>query len=172
TNWFGRVILCILIGVSFIPPVWILIEYLDNPRPSAFSPWREWKFSINIWVRIAGTIVACLTLLGVAVRASGSITGARERQTVDRWLITAMDRDEMLWGKWMGAIWSVRWGWLWLGLIWGTGVVTGGLHVLAAPLLATAWFVFAAFLAVLGLWFSAVSHTTLRGTVTTLGAVI
>ena len=29
----------------------------------------------------------------------------------------------------------MRWAWLWLGVVWGLGLITGGLHVLAVPLL-------------------------------------
>src|SRR3712207_8486297 len=50
----------------------------------------------------------------------------------------------------------------WLGTVWGLGLVTGGLDPLALMLLVGAWFVYAAFLAGLGLWFSIASRTTDR----------
>jgi hypothetical protein len=67
---------------------------------------------------------------------------------------------------------SVRWGWLWLGALWGIGVLTGGLHPLALGLLVVTWFVYAAFLAGLGTWFSIVSRTTLRATTWTLVSAV
>src|SRR5262249_14863074 len=74
------------------------------------------------------------------------------------------------------AVLSVRRGWLWLGALWVVGLLTGGLHPLALPLLVVTWFVYAAFLAGLGTWFSTVCRTTLRATtwtlVCTVGAAI
>jgi ABC-type transport system involved in multi-copper enzyme maturation permease subunit len=173
-NWFGRIVLCALVGVSFIPPAWMLVDYFGNPRSAGFlnfwndSFWKQWQEGVNIWARVAGSGVACLLLLGVAVRASASVSGERERQTLDSLLTTTLDADEMLWGKWLGSIWSVRWGWAWLGLIWGFAVLVGGLSPLAVPCLMVAWLVFAAVLAGLGLWLSALCRTTLRANVSTL----
>jgi hypothetical protein len=57
---------------------------------------------------------------------------------------------------------SVRWAWLWLGLLWLLGLCTGGLHPLALPLLPLAWVIYAAGVASIGVWFSIVSRTTMR----------
>jgi ABC-type transport system involved in multi-copper enzyme maturation permease subunit len=172
-NWVGRIAVGLLVVVSFIPPVWIVLEsWKDNDPTSLLSDLWASSWAINTWVRSVGTLVACLTLLGVAFRASGSVTGERDRQTLDSLLTSPLDTAEMLHGKWLGSILSVRWGWVWLGLIWGLAVVTGGMHFLALPLLVIAWFVFAAFLAALGLWFSVVSRTTLRANLWTLGAAL
>src|SRR5262249_27716648 len=70
------------------------------------------------------------------------------------------------------TILGMRLSWLWLGLIWGLGMVTGGLHPLAAIALALAWTAYAAFLACLGLWFSVVCRTGLRATIATLLATL
>ena len=53
-------------------------------------------------------------LLAVAVRASGSISGERDKQTMDGLLTTPLDGHTILLAKWVGAILSVRWGWVWL----------------------------------------------------------
>jgi hypothetical protein len=119
-------------------------------------------------VRIAGTLVACVLLLAVAVRASSTISIERDRQTFDGLLTTPLDSDTILFGKWLGAVLSVRRGWLWLGALWGFGLITGGLNPLAFMLMVGTWFVYAAFLAGLGTWFSTVSRTTLRATLWTL----
>ena len=49
--------------------------------------------------------------------------------------------------KWLASILSIRWGWVWLGLIWGLGVAMGNLHPLAVALLLLAWFVYASLVA-------------------------
>jgi ABC-type transport system involved in multi-copper enzyme maturation permease subunit len=167
-NWLAALIVAVLVALSFFPAVLILWFYVVEPQnPNAmrfFTLSRE----MNTWVRFVGTIVACLTLLGVAVRASTAISGERDRQTFDALLTSPMDSNTMLWSKWLGSIMSIRMGWIWLVLIWALAVATGGMHIFALPLVLTAWFVFAAFVAMLGLWYSMVSKSSMRATVWTL----
>jgi hypothetical protein len=165
-----------------IPPLWIFIYFVwdwveghwqRQPwRTSTGSPFLDWLQELgqamNIWVRIAGTVVAILLLLAVAVRAATSVTNERDRQTMDSLLTTPLDSTTILFGKWLGSILAVRWGWLWLGLIWCLGLVTTGLHVLALPLVVAAWLIYAAFLSNLGLWFSVACKTSLRATIWTI----
>src|SRR5437868_13123263 len=106
-----------------------------------------------MWVRTCTVVVGCLSLLAVAVRASTTYSGERDRQTLDSLLTTPLDSTTILVAKWLGAVLSVRLAWLWLALIWGVGLALGGLHWLALPGLAAAWLVFAAFEATIGLWF-------------------
>src|SRR5262249_53906825 len=74
--------------------------------------------------------------------------------------------------KWLGCIASVRLAWVWLGLIWMSAAVVGGLSVAAVPMLIAAWLIYAGVFAAVGLWFSLVSRTTLRATVWTLLSTI
>jgi ABC-type transport system involved in multi-copper enzyme maturation permease subunit len=190
-NWFGRIVVLLLVIASFVPGVWILIYYLEEwfadtrgfGRGQFIMRWgtasnsfqaflEELGEAMNIWVRIAGTVVACLLLLAVAVRASTTVTGERDRQTWDSLLTTTLGSADILFGKWLGSILAVRWGWVWLGLIWALGLVTTGLHFIALPLLVVAWFVYAAFLATIGLWYSTTCQTSLRATVWTLMTAI
>jgi ABC-type transport system involved in multi-copper enzyme maturation permease subunit len=120
------------------------------------------------WVQTAGTVVACLMLLGVAIRASTSISGERDRETLDALLGSPLKSHEILFAKWIGSLLSVRWAWLWLGLIWGMGLVTGALHPVAGILLVIAWLVYASCFAGIGLWFSTTCKTSLRATLWTL----
>jgi ABC-type transport system involved in multi-copper enzyme maturation permease subunit len=169
-NWLGRIACTLLVILSFVPPAWIAYYYwLDGPLH-----WRgnEISEAMNWYVRIAGTVVSCLTLLGVAVRASGAVGGERDRQTLDSLLTSPLDSSEILFGKLIGSVCSVRWGWLWLATIWALGLVSGGLSPVAVPLLVVAWLTYATFLAILGLWFSCACRTTLRANVGTLGAAV
>lgn len=172
-NSFGRILIGVLVAVTFLPTFVILWFYLEGKLPWTGRNDASVQIMMNIFqVRIMGTIVASLMLLAVVVRAANSICGERERDTLDGLLTTPLDTREILYGKWVGAVFSVRWGWLWLGLVWGVGVLTGGLHPLAVPLLAITWFVYATFLAGLGLWFSAAWKRTFRATVAALAATI
>jgi ABC-type transport system involved in multi-copper enzyme maturation permease subunit len=174
-NAFSRIVVVVLIAASFIPVVFIFADYVDQiGRPTLSQGWNyrygnsTWLAeSMNYWVRVLGTIVACLMLLAVAARAASSLSSERDRQTLDGLLTSPLDGNAILFAKWIGNILSVRWAWLWLGCVYGLGLLTGGLHPLAVPFLLAAWAVYAAVLSCIGLWFSLVSRTTLRATMWT-----
>jgi ABC-type transport system involved in multi-copper enzyme maturation permease subunit len=175
-NLVGRAVVVLLVLLSLAPTPILLYLWLDhglNSWGGGAGAWDALSEPMNLWqVRLAGTVVACLLLLAVAVRAAGSVSGERDRQTLDGLLTTPADSDEILFAKWLGAIVSVRRGWLWLGAVWLLGLVTLGLHPVALLLLVVTWLVYAAFVASLGVWFSVSSRTTLRATTwTLLGAV-
>jgi ABC-type transport system involved in multi-copper enzyme maturation permease subunit len=167
-NAFGRVVVGLLVLASFLPAANLLVHALREEE----VPWGELADGMNQWARLVGAGASCLLLLGVAVRAAGSISGERDRQTLDSLLTTPVDSDAILWGKWLGSVLSVRRGWLWLGLIWALALATDALSVWALPLLVLAWLVYAATLAGVGLWFSTVSRNTGRATVWTLVATL
>jgi ABC-type transport system involved in multi-copper enzyme maturation permease subunit len=160
-GWFGRIAVACLVVLSFLPVFFILTE---------LHAWRH--HVINQWVRTVGTGVACLMLLAVAVRAAGSISGERDRQTLDALLTTPMSCWTILQAKWAGSVLSVRWAWLWLAGIWTIGLAGDGLTVVAPILVALAWFIYAAVFAAVGLWFSVISRTSLRATVGTILTVV
>jgi ABC-2 family transporter protein len=170
-NRFGRALIVLIVLASFVPAVWIGVPRALAWRNNVWDHLRIWHSlgtAINLWVRVVGTAVACLTLVGVAARAAGSVTGERDRQTLDGLLTSPLESGAILSAKWLGSILSPRWAWAWLCLVWGIGLVTGGLDFVTLPWLVLACFVYAAFLAVLGLWFSVRSRTTLRATLGTL----
>jgi ABC-type transport system involved in multi-copper enzyme maturation permease subunit len=162
-NAFGRIVVGVLVAVSFMWPGIGIYVFITENKPI------DWLAEVmSYFIKVIGTMVACILLLGVAVRAASAVGHERDRQTLDALYTTPLDSDSILFAKWLGSVLSVRWGWLWLGAIWGLGVMTLGLHAFAVPLLLWAWFSYAAFLAALGLWFSVVSRTTLRATLWTL----
>jgi ABC-type transport system involved in multi-copper enzyme maturation permease subunit len=176
-NWFGRVIIAGIILVSFVPALWIAGRFLYDYWYPASSPWGgvpagvRWyqvADAYNQWVRLVGTLVACLTLLGVGVRAASSVSGERDRQTLDALLTSPLEPRTILYAKWVGSLVSMRWAALWLLLIWGIGLTTGGLDRVTVPWLGLALVVYAAFMASLGLWFSVVWPPTTRATLATL----
>ncbi len=127
---------------------------------------------INLIVRVMGTVLATLTLLGVGIRASGSIGGERDRQTLDTLLTTPVENDSIVWSKWWGSILGVRKGLYMLLALWVLGVVTTGVSPLAVPLLLLGWLAYAAFVAGVGMIFSLYCRTTLRATIWTMITVI
>lgn len=164
-HWFAGILVFVLVAASFMPlwPIFVSVEEMGG---------RFLAESMNAWVRGVGTGVALLMLLGVAVRAAGTVTGERERQTFDALLTSPLPSGDILFGKWLGSVLSMRWVWLWLAAIWLLGMLAGGLSPLALPLLVLAWFCFAGFVATVGLWYSTVCPTTLRATLWTLFTVV
>jgi ABC-type transport system involved in multi-copper enzyme maturation permease subunit len=164
-HWLGRVFIGVLVGASFLP-LWAIWEEVNRRNGQFFEE------QMNAWVRGVGTAVGCLMLLGVAVRAATSVSVERERQTFDALLTSPLGSREILYSKWLASVFSMRWIWLWLGAIWVLGVLSGGLSPVAVPLLAVAWFAFAAFVAAVGLWFSTVCRASLRATLCTLFTLV
>jgi ABC-type transport system involved in multi-copper enzyme maturation permease subunit len=163
--------LLVLVSVAFL--VWgVCDRILEMNRMTQYPPahvvfgeedyWKVVRQYLNRWVRIVGTITAMLALVGVAVQAAQSIRVERDRETFDSLLTCPLTAAEILYGKWMGSILSVRWLLLWLAFVWGLAVFGAGLHPLAVPLLALTWCVYAAAMASIGLWFSLVARTSMR----------
>jgi ABC-type transport system involved in multi-copper enzyme maturation permease subunit len=121
-----------------------------------------------LWVKPAGTSLACLMFLLIAFFAASSVTREREWETLESLLSTPLERHSILFAKWLGSLWGVRQLWWWLGGVWLIGVLTGGLNVLAVPLLLLAWTVFAVFVASLGVFLSIVCPTSQRATIAVL----
>jgi hypothetical protein len=117
-------------------------------------------------------MISTLMLLGEAVRAAASIGGERDRDTLLSLMTTPLTTNEILWAKWLGALWSVRGFLWWLGSVWLIALVLGGVNPLAVILHALAWLAPAMCFASIGLWISAGSKTTLRATTWTIAAAI
>jgi ABC-type transport system involved in multi-copper enzyme maturation permease subunit len=200
-NWIGWLFFAALLFLSFYLFVGSSSQFFDNmlgrPRLLSYRPgsgrvdtrWAElWRLIdpwltvgnrwprlsefFSPWVRVAGTLVASLMLVGVAVRASSAVSGERDRETLDGLLTSPLNSHDILFGKWLGSLLGVRQAWLWLGFIWGIGLVTGGLHPASLMLTFVAWLVYASCLAGVGLWFSISCRTTLRATLYTLATVL
>jgi ABC-type transport system involved in multi-copper enzyme maturation permease subunit len=127
---------------------------------------------MNLWLRCVGTPLVCLMCVVIAFYASSSVSRERDRQTLDNLLTIPDGADAILKSKWLGSMLSVRHCFWCLGVVYGLGVLTGGLHFLAAPLVALTCLVYAGFSASLGLYFSTVSRTTLRATVFTVMTLV
>jgi ABC-type transport system involved in multi-copper enzyme maturation permease subunit len=122
----------------------------------------------NPMARFLGTTLGCFMLLGILFTAVATISRERDQRTLDSLLTLPIGRTDVLRAKWLGSILSVRrlgWG---LAVIWGLAAATGGLHVLALPLLIFGWLAYAAFAASLGLWCSIVSATKVQATMRAL----
>jgi ABC-type transport system involved in multi-copper enzyme maturation permease subunit len=183
-NRFGRLLVVLMILVSILPAVWLLvglygdIALVYGRRSYAWQglgrshAWERLGPAINTWVRIVSALMAGLTLIAVAMRASTSVSGERDRQTFDSLACSPLRPQTILFAKLIGSLTSVRWAVAWLLLVWTLGLWAGGLDVVAFPWLILVWLVYGVFLAMLGLWCSTRSRTSLRATLLTLALAI
>jgi ABC-type transport system involved in multi-copper enzyme maturation permease subunit len=111
-------------------------------------------------------------MLGIGLRAAGTISGERDRQTLDSLLMTTLSNRTLIFDKWLGSILSVRKGWWVLGPIWGLALLSNGIHILALPLLLAGWLSYAAFAAGLGMWFSLTLRSTLSASIATVATIV
>jgi hypothetical protein len=157
-----------LAALLFLPAIHIWYFF---GRILPLGPADELSGLMNLWVRAISTLLGGYLLLQVAARAATCLTGERAKQTLDGLLATPLSNRNILLSKWLGSIFCPRGAWLWLGIVWGTGILTGGLHAAAVPGYLLTWLAYAAALASLGLWFSVDSRSTRRALCATLLSV-
>jgi ABC-type transport system involved in multi-copper enzyme maturation permease subunit len=171
-HWLLRIVFVFIAIGSFVPAILITAQNFDSLLAGTFyppfDPFERYASEMNGWVRVVSPIVGTLLLLAVAVRAAGSVTGERSRQTFDDLLTSPLSNCEILYAKWLGSILSVRVGWLWLGVVFVLGFLSGGLSLLGIFFFILAWFSFACLAASVGLYCSVARRNTLRATVATL----
>ena len=163
---FVAVVILILLtlGSGLLVVCAFLWDYFLGGRPN----WMDLREQMNVWFRIAGTGVGCLMLLMMSTRAATCITHERERDTFDALITTPMSMEAMLSAKLLGTMMSLRMGWLWYGSMMAVAILSGGIHLLAVPLVLMAWFVYAVFFTMLGMWFSMACKSSMRATVLTV----
>jgi ABC-type transport system involved in multi-copper enzyme maturation permease subunit len=164
--WLG---IGIVVAICFMPPIHIL--FWLGRFPANDAGWAGLGRMTNVWVRGASGLLGTLMLLQVALRAAGSVSGERARQTLDGLLITPLEPRTILFAKWLASILCPRAMAMMLGIVWVVALITRGVEPLAVPCFVVGWFVLAAFMASMGLYFSVMHRTTQRATLWTLVAV-
>jgi ABC-type transport system involved in multi-copper enzyme maturation permease subunit len=163
-----KILLAVLIAASLLPLCFAYVEYSSSRYASPEYFGERLARDFNVWARFDGTILACLALVGVGLRAAYSIRVEREKDTFDTLLTTTLTNADILWSKWLGAVLSARWALVWLAVVWGLALLFGGVNPLALPLMLFAWLAFAAGAASVGLWFSVICRSSLRAAVCTM----
>jgi ABC-type transport system involved in multi-copper enzyme maturation permease subunit len=178
-GWPAWIAIVVLAFVTLGIGIWICIDYgLVNLGDIVFGRWHGLRNlyhpqhglarDMNIWARITGCGVACVTLLWVAVRASTSISGERDKQTFDALITTQLGSDSVLGAKLLGSLIGARLGAAWLAAILLLACLTGGVHPFAVPLTLGAWVLYACFFAMVGLFCSMVCSNSTKATVATV----
>jgi ABC-type transport system involved in multi-copper enzyme maturation permease subunit len=144
-----------------------LFLLLSLAAGSAFLFWRHvegWALAVrtlNVLVASMTVFLAALTSGLLAFRSGASVSGERERQTLDALLTLPAERNEVLRSKWLGTVLRYRLCLYALATVWLLGLATGALHPLGLVLLAVVCCAQFAFFVSLGLWLSQISRNTL-----------
>jgi ABC-type transport system involved in multi-copper enzyme maturation permease subunit len=124
------------------------------------------------YLRWTGMIFLQLLLLAVGVRAATGIALEKDRQTWESLLSTPIPVANILWAKWWHSLWSVRWLYLLLLVLWGCGLASLSLHWLALPVLLLNSLAAMLFASPLGLYCSVRFSTTLRAVMMTVAGLV
>lgn len=123
---------------------------------------------MNKYVRVAGTLIYGILLLGIGVRAAGAISMERDRQTYESLMATPLSLWNILRAKWIGSLLSFRRVGFVLLLIWFLGVITTGIHVLGYLELHLLLLVHAIFAASFGMACATLMRSGLRAMASTV----
>jgi ABC-type transport system involved in multi-copper enzyme maturation permease subunit len=130
------------------------------------------RYSLNWTLRFWGTAIYVLLVLGVAANAATCVSSEREADTWTSLTSTPLPGTEILRAKMLGAVWSMRWLWSVLILLWIFGLSLGAVHPAGFLFCALELVVFVAFAAAFGTFLSLRSKTSLRAQVATIGALV
>jgi ABC-type transport system involved in multi-copper enzyme maturation permease subunit len=169
----GRALCLLLLLLSFIPVLrmaWLSV----TKQELAYGPVdREFALLFaDVWCRGAITVLASLSLVGVAIHAAGALSGELEHRTLDSLLTTPLGLSAILFSKWLGSLLSARRSWYWLLGLWALSMACGGTHWRILLFFLGAWALYAGSFAMLGLYFSLRCANTQRATLWTLAAVV
>jgi ABC-type Na+ efflux pump permease subunit len=156
----ARVLTGLTWGVFLLPAVILFFYFAKH--------WDQFTQAYFWYIRIAGTVVLCLMLAAVAIRASHAICIEKDKQTLETLLSTSLTDREIVFGKWVGAVLGFGPTVYLISLIWLVGLMTGTLAWSSLLFLTGAYLVYASFAASLGLYFSAGASTTTRSLMVTL----
>jgi hypothetical protein len=134
--------------------------------------WEGMREPLNLWTCTVGVLIGGPLLLLVGVRAAGSVSGERARQTLDGLLTTPFEANTIVFAKWLGSLFTARGPWLLLGLVWMLGLLAGAVTAKAIAGFLLVWLVYAGFMSAMGLYFSVVCRSTQRATLLTLLSTI
>jgi hypothetical protein len=129
---------------------------------------KNFTFGANVGVGLVGVGLVFVLLLSLSIRASGCISGEREKDTLDALQATPLDSDVILWEKFVGCMMSRLPLFILIGLVWVFGLIFGGLHIVDFAVMAYSLFAFTSAYTILGMWFSMASRSSARAILWTL----
>lgn len=165
--WMGMVLAGLAIGWMAVVralPAWDEFRRYGYGRVGFFDARGEF----NRFLATTLALADALLLVAVAGAAAAGVTGERERDTWDALRLTDLTGAEIVRAKLLGALRGVTPLAAGLAALVGLGLVVGGLHPIAAVLVAIELATFTLFAASLGTVVSLWARTTLRSVVLTV----
>jgi ABC-type transport system involved in multi-copper enzyme maturation permease subunit len=169
-GWKKRLSFGMVVALVLWPAVHLANWYGGLPSQEAW--WKGMRETLNLWICSSGVLIGVPLLALVGIRAAGSVSGERARQTLDGLLTTPVEANAIVFAKWLGSLFIGRSSWALLGVVWGLGLIAGAVTLKGIGGFLLAWFVYAGFMAALGLYFSVVCRSTQRAAMLTLVAAI
>lgn len=154
-----------MIALCLLPFGFIVYEFLFSRRVHSYTDWQDF---CSGYVFIVGTILACILVMGTAVRSSLTIPQEREKETLETLISTSLTDKEILLGKWFGGFINLNLVMFLLVLVWSIGLIFGAMHIGSLLLLMLVTTIYCAFAASLGLFFGSVAKSTTRAIGNTL----
>lgn len=142
--------------------------FLANQANTRFSE------ELNVFLRIAGTLVLLLALLRTAVRAAGGIGAERDRDTWLSLLATPLSEEDIIYAKIAGSLKPLLQCCLALMPAWVVAMMLGAMSPIALPLLLIEAAAYGFFVAAMGVHQSLVRKTTTAalGATLTIGVLM
>jgi hypothetical protein len=101
--------------------LWAWAVTVTSPKPGGG------RTPFQVFATLVEPPLLCIALLGVLVRAATCVSREREWGTWDSLLLTPLRPGEIIAGKLLGCLFSMRWVWGLVGLLWVLGVISGQL---------------------------------------------
>jgi hypothetical protein len=126
------------------------------------APAGSARATFHVYLRIVGTGIALVYLLGVASDAAASFTAERENDTWISLITTPLTGTELFRAKLLGAVWNIRYTAAVVVGLWGLGVLVGSVHPLGMLAVLAELAAFTGFTVALGTWISLRARQTIQ----------
>lgn len=156
-------VLSVLLGCYLFDTGWPVIA-----GTFGMSGGQSPRLVLNGALRESTTFLYVLLLLSVASAAAVSLTGEREADSWVSLTATLLTGEEIVRGKILGALWCSKRLFVALLIMWGYGLVLGGIHPLGALLALVGLGLFTWFAAALGVFISLRAKNSTRALAATV----
>jgi ABC-type transport system involved in multi-copper enzyme maturation permease subunit len=167
-GWGARIVTVLFFGAAWF----LLFVTVLYSLKYAFSNRDWWESPIMYFAFLGAPTIACIAMLLTAVRAAGAITAEREQDTWISLISTPLDGSEIVRAKMVGAAFSVRYWYLLIAAAWFFCALLHPTYIIVIPVLAFVYALGLWFAAVVGVYFSLRSATSLKAMGSTLAILV
>ncbi len=123
-GWLFRIVVVGL--VATVPTIGAYMIFFDGSsrrwHPTFASRWAEFVRSISMWVRVTTGVLTTVILFGVALRGAAAVAGERDKDTWLSLISAPLAPAEVLFGKWLGCVMTMRFAYGVLLGVWAVGL--------------------------------------------------